>query len=84
MVVLSTGRSGAELREDRDRVSYNIRKAGVEPVGRAGMVRLFPESSVTAIWQSLEARDVPGESPPRVIRPRQHRPRKLGSASQNT
>jgi hypothetical protein len=49
MLVLSTGQIAAEIGQDRDRVAYAIRKAGVQPVGRAGMVRLFPESAIAAV-----------------------------------
>lgn len=56
MVVLSTGQIAAEIGEDRDRVAYAIRKAGVKPVGRAGLVRLFPQSSVSTIREFLRAR----------------------------
>jgi hypothetical protein len=54
MLVLSTGQIAEEIGEDRDRVSYAIRKAGVQPVGRAGLVRLFPQSAVTTIKNFLD------------------------------
>ena len=56
MIFLSTGQIAAEIGEDRDRVSYAIRKAGVQPVGRAGMVRLFPQSAVAIIKSFLDAK----------------------------
>jgi hypothetical protein len=49
MLVFSTGQIAAEIGEDRDAVSYAIRKAGVQPVGRAGLVRLFPQSAVDTV-----------------------------------
>ncbi len=56
MVILSTGQIAEEIGQDRDRVSYAIRKMGVEPVGRAGLVRLFPQSAVRTVKGSLESR----------------------------
>ncbi len=56
MLLLSSGQIAAEIGEDRDRVSYAIRKAGVKPVGRAGLVRLFPESAIAAIRAFLDAK----------------------------
>jgi hypothetical protein len=55
-VVLSTGQIAAELHTDRDRVSYAIRKARVEPVGRAGMTRLFSQNAVEIVRDFLAAK----------------------------
>jgi hypothetical protein len=49
MLVLSTGQIAKRVGEDRDAVSYAIRKAGIQPVGRAGLVRLFPQSAVDTV-----------------------------------
>jgi hypothetical protein len=54
MLVLSTGQIAEQINEDRDRVSYAIRKTGVKPIGRAGIVRLFPESAVGAVREFLK------------------------------
>ncbi len=54
MLVLSTGQIAEEIGEDRDRVSYAIRKAGVKPIGRAGLVRLFPQSAVATVKDFLQ------------------------------
>ena len=59
MLVLTTGQIATELGEDRDRVSYAIRKAGVQPIGRAGLVRLFPQSAIDAVKGFLGAKDQP-------------------------
>jgi len=58
MIVLSTGQIAEQIGEDRDRISYAIRKAGVQPVGRAGLVRLFPESAVGVVRKFLSTRGV--------------------------
>lgn len=42
------------VQADRDAVSYALRKAGVEPIGRAGIVRLFSESAVDSVREFLE------------------------------
>ena len=41
MQFLTTGEIAKQLVVDRDAVSYAIRKLGIEPVQRAGQVRLF-------------------------------------------
>ncbi|MBN1509079.1 MAG: hypothetical protein JW955_19695 [Sedimentisphaerales bacterium] len=56
MVVLSTGQIAEEIGQDRDRVSYAIRKAGIKPIGRAGLVRLFPQSAVGKVQEFLKSR----------------------------
>jgi len=56
MVVLSTGQIAEQVNEDRDRVSYAIRKTGVKPIGRAGIVRLFPQSAVSTVREFLKSR----------------------------
>jgi len=56
MIVLTTGQIAEQLGEDRDRVSYAIRKAGVQPIGRAGPVRLFPQGAVATIKNFLSAK----------------------------
>jgi hypothetical protein len=56
MLLLSTGQIAEQIGEDRDRVSYAIRKAGIKPVGRAGLVRLFPQSAVSAVEEFLKSR----------------------------
>ena len=58
MVVLTTGQIAQQVNEDRDRVSYAIRKAGIKPVGRAGLVRLFPQSAVSTVREFLQTRQM--------------------------
>ena len=45
MLLLSTGQIAQEIGHDRDRVTYTIRKAGIKPVGRVGLVGLFLQSA---------------------------------------
>lgn len=56
MLVMTTGQIAEQLGEDRDRVSYAVRKAGIQPVGRAGLVRLFPQTAITTIKDFLGAK----------------------------
>ena len=56
MLVLTTGQIAEQLGENRDKVSYAVRRAGVEPIGRAGLVRLFPASAVETVRTFLAAR----------------------------
>ena len=56
MLVLTTGQIAEQIGEDRDRVSYAIRKAGVQPIGRAGLVRLFPQTALNAVKVFLDAK----------------------------
>ena len=42
MDFVTVGDISRRLDVDRDAVSYAIRKMKIEPVGRAGIVRLFP------------------------------------------
>jgi hypothetical protein len=56
MLVLTTGQIAQQVNEDRDRVSYAIRKMGVKPIGRAGIVRLFPQSAVITVKEFLQTR----------------------------
>jgi hypothetical protein len=53
MIVLSTGQIAEQVNEDRDRVSYAIWKTGLKPVGRVGLVCLFPESAVSTVREFL-------------------------------
>lgn len=55
MIFLSTGQIADTLGEDRDRVSYAIRRTGVRPIGRVGIVRVFPESAVNTIREFLQS-----------------------------
>lgn len=68
MLLLSSGQIAEQIGEDRDRVSYAIRKAGVEPIGRTGLVRLFPESVVGTVREFLKSRQ--GRENPRASQDR--------------
>jgi len=56
MIGCSTGQIADALGEDRDRVSYAIRKMGVKPLGRVGPVRVFPQSVMVRVKAFLAAR----------------------------
>jgi hypothetical protein len=56
MPYVTTGDIAKETDTDRDQVSYALRKSGVEPIGRAGIVRLFPTSAVATVREFLESR----------------------------
>jgi hypothetical protein len=63
MLILSTGQIAAEIGADRDADAYAIRKAGIEPVGRAGLVRLFPQSAVDTVRTFLAGKRKPAQTP---------------------
>lgn len=56
MLLQSTGQIAEVIGQDRDRVSYAIRKTGVRTVGRAGLLRLFPQSAVGTVQEFLKSR----------------------------
>jgi len=56
MNFLTTGEIAKKLNVDRDTVSYALRRARVKPIGRAGQVRIFTGTSLTAVKDFLEAR----------------------------
>jgi hypothetical protein len=45
----TTGTIAKQLGLDRDLVTYLIRKGGIEPVGRAGVIRVFPPDAVKRV-----------------------------------
>lgn len=53
MVFVTSGQIAQEMNEDRDRVAYALRKTGTEPIGRAGIVRLFAPSAVDIVRKFL-------------------------------
>ena len=62
MQLLTTGVIAKKLKVDRDAVSYALRKMKVEPKGRAGQVRIFPESALKVVEEYLRTnRNVEGE-----------------------
>jgi hypothetical protein len=56
MNFLTVGDIAKELKVDRDAVTYAIRKANIEPVGHAGIVRLFSANAVEAVRQFLQTK----------------------------
>ena len=50
----TTGDIAKELNIDRDVVAYALRKASIQPVGRAGQVRLFSAAALEIVEHHLE------------------------------
>lgn len=53
MDFLTTGDISSRLNVDRDVVCYALRKARVQPVGRAGQVRLFSATALKIVERHL-------------------------------
>ncbi len=60
MNFLTTGDIARQLDVDRDVVVYAIRKNKIEPVGRAGLVRLFSASALISVEKFLDAKKQKG------------------------
>ena len=56
MEFLTSGAIAERLKVDRDAVCYALRKMKVEPKGRAGQVRIFPESALELTKEFLSSR----------------------------
>ena len=56
VMLLTSGQIAEQVNEDRDRVSYALRKARVQPIGRAGMVRLFGPEAVEKVRAFFDSR----------------------------
>jgi len=56
MNLLTTGDIAQKLNVDRDAVSYALRKGKILPIGRAGIVRLFPGTAVVAVKGFLDSK----------------------------
>jgi len=56
MNFLTVGDIAQRLKVDRDEVSYAVRKANIEPVGRAGIVRLFSGSAVGTVKKFINSK----------------------------
>ncbi len=54
MQLKTTGESATQLGVSRDQVNYAIRKMRIEPIGTAGVTRIFSDASVIAVWAFLE------------------------------
>ena len=56
MDLVTSGDIARLTNADSDRVRYAIRKLGAEPVGRAGLVRLFDAGTTKAVRAYLKNR----------------------------
>jgi len=56
MNLVTTGDIAQRLKVDRDAVSYALRKGRIQPVGKAGLVRLFPETALLAVQDFLNSK----------------------------
>jgi len=45
------------LEVDRDAVAYAIRKAQIEPMGRAGLVKLFPTTTLDTVRAFIKKKE---------------------------
>jgi len=71
MSILTTGSIAERLQAagydvTRDRVQYLIRKARLEPQGRAGIVRVFGPEALAVVRRALDA-ELPVDRHPSVI-----------------
>ena len=56
MDIVTVGDIAQKLKVDRDAVSYAIRKTNTQPVGRAGIVRLFSGSAVATVRDFISSK----------------------------
>jgi len=54
MKFLTSGDIAKQLNEDRDAVAYALRKLRIQPIGRAGQVRLFPADAIDQAKQFID------------------------------
>ena len=57
MNYVTTGDIAKQTNRDRDQVNYALRKTGTKPVGRAGIVRLYPPGTIAIVRDFLDAMD---------------------------
>lgn len=57
---VTTGDIAARLKDDRDRVSYAIRKLAIKPIGRAGPTRIFPVTVTSEVKKFLSKKQKVG------------------------
>ena len=57
MELVTSGSISEKLSADRDAVAYALRKLGIDPVGRAGMVRIFPAYAAETVRLFLIEKD---------------------------
>lgn len=65
MDFLTTGDIAEKLNVDRDAVAYAIRKAKIQPVGRAGIVRMFSGTTVASVKKFINSK---GRNKKEVVR----------------
>jgi hypothetical protein len=56
MEIYTTGLIAKELKVDRDKVAYILRKLGVKPAGWAGIVRVYPFEAVATVRAFLDSK----------------------------
>ena len=56
MGFLTTGKIAQETGEDLCTVSYALRRLRIQPLGRAGQVRIFPESAINQVREFLASK----------------------------
>lgn len=57
MDFVTVGDIAKELGVDRDAVSYAIRKIKVQPIGRAGIVRMFPGTALATVKKFIDSKE---------------------------
>jgi nitrogen fixation protein FixH len=53
MKIFTCGQIAKMLNVDRDAVAYALRKANIKPVARAGITRIFRESTIEEVRRFL-------------------------------
>ncbi len=61
MDLMTVGDITKKLDVDRDTVSYAIRKTNTQPVGRAGIVRLFSGSTLAIVKDFISSKRQSGK-----------------------
>ena len=55
MNLITSGDISRATGRDRDQVNYALRKTGTKPIGRAGIVRLYPPGTIAIVKDFLDA-----------------------------
>ena len=55
MNFFTTGDIAKQLNQDRDAVAYALRKLRIQPIGRAGQVRLFSAETIDQAKQFIDS-----------------------------
>ncbi|MCF7956445.1 MAG: hypothetical protein K9M75_11635 [Phycisphaerae bacterium] len=56
MEYITTGIIAKQLNTDRDKVSYALRKLGINPCGMAANIRVYHETALVAVEEYLNTR----------------------------